>query len=139
MRSRKDENMETVNNIINQLSVNNEIVAAVPDIWFNDFVPAINHFAEKYNNPLEADEIYTKTQYFDSINKSAEMNYTSGWLLNTGGWICDHSSLNKASLCHISMKVSGSVWIMSVNVTCWRSFCRQAKPHGRNGSVLYLI
>lgn len=85
------------NNIINQLSVNNEIVAAVPDIWFNDFVPAINHFAEKYNNPLEADEIYSKTQYYDYIKKSAEMNYTSGWLLNTGGWICDHSSLNKAS------------------------------------------
>ena len=24
------------------------------------------------------------------------MNYKSGWLLDTGGWICDHSSLNNA-------------------------------------------
>ena len=52
-------------NIINQLSVNNEILAAVPDIWFNDFVPAINHFAGSYNNPLEADEIYSRNKYFD--------------------------------------------------------------------------
>ena len=84
-------------NIINQLSVNNEILAAVPDIWFNDFVPAINHFAGSYNNPLEADEIYSRNKYFDYINGSANMNYTSGWLLTTSGWICDHSSLNKAT------------------------------------------
>lgn len=85
------------NNIINQLSVNNEIVAAAPGIWFNDFVPAINHFSGYYSNPLEADEIYSRTEYFDYIKNSAEMNYTSGWLLTTSSWICDHSSLNKAT------------------------------------------
>lgn len=85
------------NNIINQLSVNNEIIAAVPDIWFDEFVPAINHFAGSYSNPLVADEIFSRQEYYDYIKDSAAMNYTSGWLLNTGSWICDHSTLNKAS------------------------------------------
>ena len=85
------------NNIINQLSVNAEVMAAVPEIWFNEFVPAINHFAGAYGNPLEADEIYSVKEYYDYAKGSAEMNYASGWLLNTGSWIASHSSLNKAS------------------------------------------
>ncbi len=85
------------NNIINQLSVNREVMAAVPGIWFNDFVPAINHFAGTYSNPLESDEIYSRSEYLGLAKGSADMNYTSGWLLNTGSWIADHSSLKKAS------------------------------------------
>ena len=84
-------------NIINQLSVNTEVMAAVPEIWFNEFVPAINHFAESYSNPLVADEFYSKKEYCDSVKSAAEMNYASGWLLNTSSWIADHSRLNKAS------------------------------------------
>lgn len=83
-------------NIINQLSVNQEIIAAVPEIWFEDFVPAINHFAGKAKNPVKAEEIYNVQQYYNYAKDTAEMNYTSGWLLNTGSWIADHSSLNKA-------------------------------------------
>lgn len=83
-------------NIINQISVNQEVLAVVPSIWFNDFVPAINHFSGVSKNALVADELYTQQQYFDYAKDTAEMNYTSGWLLNTGSWIADHSSLNKA-------------------------------------------
>lgn len=85
------------NNIINQLSVNNEVFSAVPGIWFNEFVPAINHFAEIYSNPLVADELYSEKEYYAFAKGTAEMNYASGWLLNTGSWIADHSSLYKAS------------------------------------------
>ena len=85
------------NNIINQLSVNNEVFAAVPGIWFNEFVPAINHFAEIYSNPLVADELYSEKEYYAFAKGTAEMNYASGWLLNTGSWIADHSTLYKAS------------------------------------------
>ncbi len=85
------------NNIINQLSVNNEVMEAVPGIWFNEFVPAINHFEGVYENRKIAEEIYSKTEYYNSVKDTAEMNYKSGWQLNTGGWIANHSSLNKAS------------------------------------------
>lgn len=34
---------------------------------------------------------------FDSQNhREARGNYTSGWLLDTGAWIADHSRLNRA-------------------------------------------
>ena len=42
-------------------------------------------------------ELYTSEKYYSLIKDSAEMNYKSGWLLNTGDWIADHSSLTKAT------------------------------------------
>lgn len=81
------------NNIINNLAWNNEVLAAADDIWFDDFVPALNHFSGKTDNPLIADEMYTSEQYYSLLSGSAEMNYRSGWLLNTGSWIANHSSV----------------------------------------------
>ena len=84
-------------NIIARISLNKNIIAAVPKIWFEKFVPALNHFSgEKYSISIDR-ELYTKDEYYDLIKGSADMNYTSGWLLNTGSWIADHSSLYKAS------------------------------------------
>jgi len=84
------------NNIIARISQNSTIKAAVPKIWFEDFMPALKHFSgEKYSAAIDK-EMYTKAGYYDLIKDSAEMNYASGWLLNTGRWIADHSSLNKA-------------------------------------------
>ena len=34
------------------------------------------------------------------------MNYTSGWLLDTGSWIADHSSLNRAHYDSASKKMT---------------------------------
>ena len=83
-------------NIIARISQNSEIKAALPTIWFERFVPAINHFAgTKYSNVINS-ELMTREAYYDLIKDSADMNYTSGWLLNTGKWIADHSTLNKA-------------------------------------------
>lgn len=84
-------------NIIARISLNKMITEAVPKIWFEKFVPALDHFSgEKYSVGIDK-ELYTKAEYYDLIKGSADMNYTSGWLLNTGSWIADHSTLYKAS------------------------------------------
>lgn len=83
-------------NIVNRLSQNSEILETSKDIWFEQFVPAINHFSgESISNNFK-NEIYTSEEYYSLIKDSAEMNYKSGWLLQTSDWIADHSSLTKA-------------------------------------------
>ena len=83
-------------NIIARISQNAEIKEALPTIWFEDFMPALEHFSgEEYSREIDK-ELYTEAEYYDLIKDSAAMNYTSGWLINTGKWIADHSSLNKA-------------------------------------------
>ncbi len=84
-------------NIINNLSVNNEVQQAAARIWFEDFMPAINHFAGKTDNPLVSGELYTAEKYHSLLCDSAEMNYTSGWRRSEGGWIADHSSVKQAA------------------------------------------
>ena len=84
-------------NIIARISLNNQIKEVMPRIWFEDFIPALDHFSGKSFDRTINKELYTKDDYYGLIKASAEMNYTSGWLLNTGSWIADHSSLNKAS------------------------------------------
>lgn len=83
-------------NIIARISQNPEIKSAVPAIWFEDFLPALQHFAGKQYDAQIETELKTRDEYFDLIQDSAKMNYTSGWLLCTSPWIADHSSLNKA-------------------------------------------
>ncbi len=84
------------NNIIARISKNKEIAAAVPAIWFEDFMPALEHFAGESFDAEINEELMTRDAYYELIKNSAEMNYKSGWLLNTGSWIADHSKLNKA-------------------------------------------
>lgn len=92
----KDKNLKSSTNLLNNISRNKYILEAAPQVWFYDFVPAINHFAgKKYNAAVES-ELYTATEYYNLLKNSAEMNYKSGWLIDTGSWIADHSSLNKA-------------------------------------------
>ncbi len=83
-------------NIVNRLSQNPEIMSAAKSVWFEQFVPAINHFSGEDSSDKLDSEIYTSEKYYSLIKDSAEMNYKSGWLLNTSGWIADHSSLTKA-------------------------------------------
>ena len=70
--------------------MNETIRQRVAEIWFENFVPAL----EIFNSENVADgEIYSKDVYYDYIKESAEMNYEIGWRINTGNWICDHSNL----------------------------------------------
>ena len=83
-------------NIINNISRNTQVNKAAVNIWFEQFVPAINYFAGKTTSYKGSDEFYTKTQYFDLLKDSGAMNYKSGWHIRTSSWICDHTSMNKA-------------------------------------------
>lgn len=94
----KDRQKRTQNssNIINNISRNTQVNKAAVNIWFEQFVPAINYFAGKTVSYKGSDEFYTKTQYFDLLKDSGAMNYKSGWHIRTSSWICDHTSMNKA-------------------------------------------
>jgi hypothetical protein len=84
-------------NIINNLARNKEVQATATRVWFEDFMPALRHFAGTTDNAAVSGELYSSEQYFALLRDCADMNYTSGWLLNTGKWIADHSTLYKAS------------------------------------------
>lgn len=84
------------NNIMNNIARHTQVLETAPQIWFEDFVPAIDYFAGNKSESSVSDEFYSSEKYYNLIKGSAEMNYKSGWLLDTGGWICDHSSLNNA-------------------------------------------
>ena len=119
------ENKGGFNNIINRLSVNEEIAEAAPRIWFDRFVPAMNHFTGKaYSEEIDR-EFYTAEEYFSLIKDSAEMNYQSGWLLNTGDWIADHSTLRKAEYDSSTKKmtVDSSATSYSDNFTDMYHYC----------------
>ncbi len=94
------------NNIMSCLATNDYVLEAAPKIWFEDFVPALRHFSgEQYSEEIDK-ELYTAEEYREIVKGSAEMNYRSGWLLNTGSWIADHSKLEKASFDYASGKYS---------------------------------
>lgn len=82
-------------NIMNNISRNKKILAAAPEIWFEEFVPAIDTFMSE---GVTEGEMYSSDVYYNNLKGSAEMNYQSGWLLKTGKtWIADHDSLKKAA------------------------------------------
>ncbi len=80
-------------NIMFNIARNTTVTNNAPQIWFEEFVPAINAFA---NNTSTDENLLSQNDYYKSIKDSAEMNYTLGWLINTGDWICDHSSLTRS-------------------------------------------
>lgn len=87
-----------INNVMNLISRNNKVYQKSVSVWFEDFVPVINDFASDSSTPKASSvtEMYRAYDYYALLKDSAEMNYQSGWLLDTGSWIADHSSLTKA-------------------------------------------
>lgn len=80
------------NNVIARISQNAAVKAVLPKIWFEIFMPALDHFSGVDFDKEINRELYTKEAYYALIKDSAAMNYESGWLINTGSWIADHSS-----------------------------------------------
>lgn len=77
-------------NLIACISENDYVLNAVQNIWFDDFVPALNDFFGKTNNGI----MKSYKQYYSLIADSADMNYQSGWKLKTSNsWIADHTKL----------------------------------------------
>lgn len=90
----KGKNSSSTNNVMNLISRNKNVIKAAPQVWFEDFVPALQTFM---SSGVSEGEIYSSDVYYNYLKGSAEMNYKSGWLLNTGSWIADHSKLNVAT------------------------------------------
>ena len=84
-------------NIINNLARNKEVQQTAARVWFEDFLPAIDHFSGRRADPQRGEELYTRDEYDSLLSESAAMNYRSGWLLNTGSWIAPHTSLRQAA------------------------------------------
>jgi hypothetical protein len=84
---------KTSSNIINKCANCTTIQNRAAKIWFEEFVPALNTFN---STNVSNGEIYSKDVYYNLLEGSADMNYTRGWLINTGSWIADHSKLSKA-------------------------------------------
>ena len=84
---------------MNFISRNNKIYEKSVSVWFEEFVPVIYDFASDSSIPEASSttEMYRAYTYYNLLKDSAEMNYQSGWLLNTGSWIADHSSLYKSN------------------------------------------
>lgn len=94
----KSTKSKSINNVMNLISRNDKVYEKSLSVWFEDFVPVINDFASDSSTPKasSATEMYRAYDYYALLKDSAEMNYQSGWLLNTSSWIADHSSLTKA-------------------------------------------
>ncbi len=84
---------KTSTNIMNRCANCTVILNEAAQVWFDDFVPALNIYN---SHGVSEGEIYSKDVYYNLCKGSADMNYTRGWLINTGDWISDHSSLYKA-------------------------------------------
>ncbi len=84
-------------NIINNLARNKEVLATATTVWFEDFMPALRYFAGTTANAAVSGELYTGEQYYGLLRDCAAMNYTSGWLLNTGSWIASRNPMRRAS------------------------------------------
>lgn len=95
----RSSNSKSVTNIMNFISRNNIVYEKSVSVWFEEFVPVINDFASDSSTPdvSSTTEMYRAYTYYNLLKDSAQMNYQSGWLLNTGSWISDHSSLYKAN------------------------------------------
>lgn len=76
--------------ILGYAARNKTIMAHAAQVWFDEFVPAIDTFNA---SGIDSGELYSKDVYYDYLKGSADMNYTMGWLMTTGDWICDHSEL----------------------------------------------
>lgn len=92
----KSKSQKSSTNIINRFAQNSNIKEISKKLWFERYVPAIEHFAGRKLDEKVNEDFYTADAYYSLIKDSAAMNYTGGWLLNTGSWIADHSSLKTA-------------------------------------------
>ncbi|MBQ8001730.1 MAG: CotH kinase family protein [Ruminococcus sp.] len=69
---------------------NDTIMDYAAQVWFDEFMPAMDTFNSKY---VDYGELYSSDVYYSYLEGSAAMNYEMGWLMTTGDWICDHSTL----------------------------------------------
>ncbi len=82
------------NNLSYLCTQNNIVMERIKTLWFEKFVPAIETFA---SNNVDNQEIFSAYVYYNSLYKSADMNYRIWDMTANTSWIADHSRLNKAT------------------------------------------
>ncbi|MGN1132219.1 MAG: CotH kinase family protein, partial [Ruminococcus sp.] len=98
---------KTTTNVASLMYRNTEVCKRIGQVWYESFVPAIEHILKKTN--ITTGELYSADTYYNLVKNSAEMNYESGWLLNPEpGWLADHSSLSKCSFDYATKTYSQS-------------------------------
>lgn len=93
----KSGSSKTSSNIMNRFAQNTPILNRAKALWAEKYIPAIEHFTSAKPDETINKDFYSADAYYKLVKKTAEMNYKSGWFLNTGGWIADHSTLTKSS------------------------------------------
>ena len=99
-------------NIMNKCANNPVIIECAAKNWIERFVPRINSFAKTDST---SGEMYSASGYYRLLEGTADMNYTRGWLLNTGSWISDHSSLKKAEYKNGRYNVASSATVYTAD------------------------
>lgn len=82
------------NNLSYLCTQNKMVMTRMKSLWFEKFVPAINTFA---SSTVDNQEIFSADVYYNSLSKSADMNYRIWEMTANTSWIADHSSLKKAT------------------------------------------
>ena len=88
------------NNLSYLCTQNKEIMKTAEKVWFEDFVPAIDTFANTGNTDTE---ILSYDVYYNYLASAADMNYMIWEMEADNEWICDHSELYKASFDYESL------------------------------------
>ena len=82
---------------------NKTVMERMKTLWFEKFVPAIEIFA---SSSVDNQEIFSSDVYYNSLAKSADMNYRIWEMTANTSWIADHSSLKKATFDYDTLKYS---------------------------------
>ena len=99
--------------ILGYAAQNKTVMEHAAQVWFNEFVPAIETFNSK---GVAAGELYSKDVYYNYLKGSADMNYTMGWLMTTGDWICDHSELLNGTYSETTGKFTSDKELTKYNI-----------------------
>lgn len=89
------------------------------ELWYKDFVPAIEYIFKGQN--ISTGELYSSDVYYNLVKDSAEMNYTSGRLINPEPqWIADHSTLYKLNFDYKTKTYSRSTTATKYNTNTFK-------------------
>lgn len=106
-------------NIASMTYKNPQLYQKVGQLWYKDFVPAIENIFK--GNNISTGELYSADAYYNLVKESAAMNYTSGRLLNPEpGWIADHSSLFKCNFDYATKTYSQDTTATKYNVNTFK-------------------
>ena len=79
-------------NFLAEAVKNPSLMSLVRQVWFEDFLPAINKLNE---SGIDSGRLYSLDDYADILRDTAAMNYKIWDMVTNSGWIADHGSLTR--------------------------------------------